>query len=303
MSDPDVSVLIVGYRSARFLPACLNAIPVALGDLEAELRFIDNGPDNGSAQLVRESCPAAKIIASRGNIGFAAANNLLADGGKGRWLLLLNPDTVPQPGSIARLVAAGDGSPEAAILAGPSFSPCGEELPMSRLAFPSLPGFARMIFGRSPKSDTLDAVSGAFMLVRADVWRALGGMDDSFFLYAEELDFCWRARRAGHAIRFVDDARVVHDVGSGGKRSPRRALYSLRGAAHFYAKHYSPARAWSYRLLHWIAAWARFAPSLLLAPFAARYRERAHTWRAACLTPWRWMRGYRPDSADPRRAG
>ena len=302
----DVAILIVGYRSTGHLPACLAAIPAALGGVTADIRYVDNSGETASERLVRAAFPRATIVPSVGNVGFGQANNLLAEDAEAPWLLLLNPDAAPLLGSIATLVEAAEKA-RCEIAGGLAISPGGESLPMSRLKMPSTANFLRMIFGLAPPLREADepvraeAVSGAFMLIDRKLWRTLGGFDERFFLYAEELDLCRRAAKAGATILHVPDARYIHDVGSGKPVTSERMLYSLRGSATFYAKHFGPARAGLYLALHWLSCWTRFLPAVIASPFSAKARQRARAFRQACTNPASWMRGYAAKGSDPRR--
>lgn len=297
---PAISILIVGYNSADFLAAAVGAIAGASRKQVAEICFVNNGTDN-SEDLVRALCPLAVVLESRGNIGFGAANNYLADAASGEWLLLLNPDTQLEAGAIDALLAAAEENPEFAILGGLSVDRQGNPLAMSHLRFPRLRRLVRAIAGRAnaplPPSDSADvlaveAVSGGFLLIRRSAWEALGGFDEQFFLYCEEVDLCRRHHDAGGRVGMVPAARVMHDVGSGKPLAASRILSSARGSATYYRKHFPVWYARACLFAHWAAYAVRFAVGGLASPFSPRLRALSAAMREVTLKPWLWVTGY-----------
>ncbi len=237
----------------------------------------------------------------RGDIGFAAGNNYLARAAKGRWLLLLNPDTRAYPGAIDQLISAGDANPDFKVLGGVTVDRCGTRLEVSELHRPTLGRLIRRLLRIKPLAKAggpgngpfaAEAVSGGFMLIDHAAWMALGGLDERFFHYAEELDFCARIADAEGRIGFVPEARVYHDVGSGNSHSPARLLYLLRGTATYYRKHFSAPVACACLLVDWLVCAQQFAGSIVLSPVSRRYRRISSSWRDAALRPWLWLGGY-----------
>ncbi len=296
----DVSILIVGFRSRAFLAKAIGSIGNAASQVAHEVRFVNNSDDDSEQQVI-EQFPSVIVVPSRGNIGFGAGNNYLAQGAKGRFLLMLNPDTVLEPNAVDILAAAAEAAPEFDILGGLSVDQNGQGLAPSRLEFPTLGSILRGIIGQGslplPDSQSsapvpVDSVSGAFLLIRREVWDRLGGFDERFFLYAEELDLCRRLIAQGGKVGIVPQARVLHDISSGEPHSPSRVLYSMRGAATFYRKHFSPPYAFACLLAHWASCFGRFAVGGLLSPFSPRYAAISRGMREVSLCPWLWMRGY-----------
>lgn len=304
-----VSILVVGYNSRGHLGAALGAIAGACARTPCEVLFVNNGDDDSEA-FVAASHPEVRMLPSCGNVGFAGGNNYLASHARGEWLLLLNPDTRLYPGAIDTLLDAAAKRPEFSVLGGMTVGANGADIVSSSLHFPTIATIARGIWGGQPRRPAsrdagqvipVDAVSGGFMLVSRGLWDRLDGFDEGFFLYAEELDFARRATDSGARIGTVPAARMYHDIGSGAARSPVRTLYGMRGAAHYYHKHFSPAYAWTCVGLHWIAGLARFVAGGLLGWKGRRYRKLREAFAPVVLRPWTWVRGYDSPGADPRR--
>jgi N-acetylglucosaminyl-diphospho-decaprenol L-rhamnosyltransferase len=305
--QPDVSILVVAFRSAEFIAACLEGIARAAAATPHEILLIDNG-DDGTEALVRARFPHVRIVASEGNIGFGAGNNRCAAQARAPRLLLVNPDAVPQPGAIDTLVQFARSTPDAAAWGGRSLSTDGTLDTANFLALPrvrdfvkgpidSLRGLAR---GGLPAHATepgpADVLNGGFMMVRSDVWRELGGFDESFFLYSEEIDLFRRIKDRGYRVLVHPDVAVVHDAGGGHAISASRFLYRTTGQMHYARKHFSAAGAWTTGVSLWLVAakYAIGAPlaAALMPRKRARLRALGAAWRAVCLSPGRWWRGY-----------
>jgi N-acetylglucosaminyl-diphospho-decaprenol L-rhamnosyltransferase len=234
----DLSIVIVAWRSLTDLPGCLAALPAAAAGLQYELVVVDNASDDGTVAWLRASHPHVRLLENDENVGFARAVNRGAAQARGRHLVLLNPDAAPAPGSLAALVARLDGDPSLGLAAPRLTDLAGAPL---RSAWPT-PGLASAAFEAFllhevfPRSRWVEAhpdaqgavacVPGTCLAVRSDCFRALGGLDERFFLYHEDFDFCLRAREAGWGIALVEDARAVHRVG--GSAFQDRRTFVLR---------------------------------------------------------------------------
>jgi len=249
-----VSVLIVGYRNLRHLDACIGGAIRSMAGLEGEILFIDCSND-GSAEFVRERYPTVRVMPPAGNLGFGRGNNHLAREARGEYIVLLNPDTVPTSDEIARLVAFADAHPRAGACGGRCVFPSGEPdlgsgqpmLDVRGMLLTAL-GLARLRNGALPldarEPRRVEVISGAFMLVRRTVWEKLGGFDELFFMYTEEVDLCRRIADDGHELWADPTIVMIHDAGSGDPDNPKKRLQLLRGNATFFRKHYAPVAAW-----------------------------------------------------------
>lgn len=265
MEAPDLTVIVVAYRSAAHLPACLDSLAASADGLAWETIVVDNASGDGTPELVRRHAPEARLIVNESNRGFAAAVNQAARMARGRHLLLLNPDARPLPGCVNRLATELDTRPEVA-LAGPQLlGPDGalqpsawpapgwltlaydalllhNLLPRSRLRLVSAPG-------REPID--VECLCGACLLVRRTAFEALGGLDERFFIYYEDTDLAVRARAAGHRVRLVPAAQAVHLVGGSSFQDRREFLVRFHESRRrFLAKHHQGPKGAALRILH-----------------------------------------------------
>ena len=274
-----------------------------------ELLFVNNGTD-ASDELLRALYSPSRILPSRGNIGFASANNYLAEHASGRWLLLLNPDTELQPGAIDLLLDAAHGHLEYQALGGVTVDEDGRPGDSASIVLPSFSAIMRGFLGRaatfSPAGAVsgliaTDALSGGFMMVEGTTWREMRGLDADFFLYAEELDFFKRLKDRGGKAAQVIASRVYHDVGSGEVFSPSRMRFKITGRAHYLRKHFSAPYAYACLSLIWLTLASRLVGGRLLAWKNRRYARMADAYTPLVRAPWTWWHGYSSPGADPRR--
>lgn len=231
--------MIVSHDTWPLLDACLRSLRAALDHdgLSAEVWVVDSGSADGSAGLAAARHPWARVVDAGRNLGFTAANNRVLGpwiaGGAAcpPWILLLNPDTEVAPGALGALAAALAADPRAAV-AGPSLTYPDGRFQHAAFRFPGVIQTALDLWpvgrwmdsvanGRYPRAVyaagrpfAVDAVLGACMLVRGTALRAVGALDEGFFLYCEELDWCRRFRAAGWRCLCVPRARVVHHGGA-----------------------------------------------------------------------------------------
>jgi len=316
---PVVSLLIVAYNSLDFIEACLSSLPLASADHAYEVLLIDNG-DGRTAAFVSENFPDVRIIPSVGNVGFGQGNNILAKrvDPASNHFVLINPDTRLDAGAISALVNAAEAHPEYAALGGQIRTPDGSPSAASVIALPSVSRMALGAIGlanwaasrRASTSITkevsiVEAVSGGFMLVRRDVWLELGGFDETFFLYGEDVDLCRRIALSGGKIGLVPGATVHHDVGSGDFYSPIRTRYKVLANAHFANRHFSPLRRWVFKTALWLRCAIRFGLGSLFGPIrgarSTKLGALGRAFREPALNPLGWMDGYDGKGTDPRR--
>lgn len=233
-ATPDVSIILVSYRSGDDLARCLPTIDAGLGRLRGEVIVVENAESAGTREIVERAYPRARYIDAGWNAGFAGGNNIGVREARAEYVLLLNPDTAIEPGSLERLhaaidaspdvaaagpkVVAGDGLAQASCWKGPSvLRVCASLFLIDHLA---RIGFARSL---SPKyydldeqePTNVDAISGCCFFSRRSVMEALGGFDEAYWMYAEENDLCARMRSAGHRIVYVPTAVITHFGGAG----------------------------------------------------------------------------------------
>lgn len=256
---PDVSVVIVSWNTRALTTACLASLPAAAGALSWDAWVIDNASTDGSVAAIRDGFPHVRVVANRENAGFAAANNQGIVASRGRYVLLLNSDTVAQPGSIAALVAFADARPRAGVV-GPRLENPDGSFQTGPTPFPSLwnellsvTGIGRRLTYRgypsrpaaaSRHAQPTDYVVGACMLARRDAIDAVGGLDERYFMYSEEPDWCWRMRAAGWETWYTPEAVVTHFGGQSTRQVREAMLVALyRSKVRFFRLHRGPVSA------------------------------------------------------------
>lgn len=255
-----LSVIIVSYNTRELTLKCLETLYARLDGLAAEIRVVDNGSGDGSAEAVRERFPQVDLIESDRNLGFGGANNLGMKGARGRFFLLLNSDAFPHPGALKALCDFLDAHPDVGAV-GPRLENLDGTLQKSCYRFPSpiraaaenmllVAAFPNNpIWGdyRAFDHDTqryVDFVSGAAFMVRREVFEKTEGFDDGFFVYAEETDWQLRMHHAGWKVAFLPDVTVVHYGGQSSTAIKDRQFCEFhRSQLRFMRKHYGPGAA------------------------------------------------------------
>lgn len=248
----DLAVIVVSWNTASLLAGCLRAIPKAAGELIHRVLVVDNGSSDGTAEMVARHFPHVRLIRNTSNVGFAKGNNQgmrEPESRAARHVLLLNSDTLPDPGSLSSLVQFLDRHADAGAV-GPRLVN-GEGIPQP-YAFggdPS-PGYIlarmakRFLLHRAMHNwatDTIqmvDWVSGACLMVRRQAIDQIGLLDEGFFMFFEDNDWCLRMRRHGWKIYFTPRASVVHYGGQGLAQNPSARQSYYHSLNHFYEKHY-----------------------------------------------------------------
>ncbi len=224
----DLSILILNYQSKGLLKQCLRGIASAAISLSHEIIVIDNDSHDGSAAMVAQEFPSVQLIASPVNGGYAAGNNLGLLAAQGSSVLLLNPDIAVYPGAIEKMVAFLDSHPDAAVVGPKLVNPDGSvQMSCYRFPDPLIPilrrtplgrfGFARdrlrrylMLDWDHRETRLVDWVLGACFLVRLSAIEHIGLLDERFFLYFEDVDWCRRFWEAGYTIYYYPEAQLTH---------------------------------------------------------------------------------------------
>ena len=278
---PKLSIVIVSYRCRDFLAACLGSLAADVHAREGQVIVVDNNSCDGTVELVTERFPWVELVAVRENLGFAKANNVGIAKAVGRFVLLLNPDTIVTPDSLGAAVRELEGRPDVGMLGvkllredGRLDHACkrGFPTPLTSLyhfgglsrRLPKGPKFAHYTAGSVGEDEvaTIDAVNGAFMLVRREALDDVGPLDEDYWLYGEDLDWCFRFWAAGWKILYWPRVTVLHFKGgsSGKARTWRTNLAFHRAMWLFYRKHCHANQQW----LLAAAVWAGIFTRLLL---------------------------------------
>jgi GT2 family glycosyltransferase len=294
--EPLVTVAVVSWNTRELLARCLDSLQPEAASGRADVWVVDNASRDGSAALVRERFPWASLLALDENVGFGAAVNLVGARTHAPWLLIANADVALEPEALDVLLAAGEADPAAGAIAPRLVLPDGQTQ-HSVFAFPSLAlaavvatGLARVLpwLGKrfllpgtlEPSARVVPWAVAALLLVRRDAWDAVGGFDERQFMYAEDLDICWRLTRAGRHVRWAPDAAVLHESSAattqawGGETTARwqRATYA------WMHRRVGPRRTRAFAavaLAGAAARWLALAAAARLAP--GRYAQRRNT--------------------------
>ena len=316
---PVVSILVISYNTRAMTLDCLRSVIVET-TVPYELIVVDNASPDGSAAAIAEAFPEIRLIASDRNLGFARGNNVAAWEARGRYLLLLNPDTIVLDRAIDRLVAFAERTPEAGIWGGRTLFPDGSLNPSSvfgdvtlwsvfcrttglSLIFPRSAFFNPEAYGgwNRDSERAVDVVQGSFLLIRRELWRALGGFDPSFVMYGDEADLCLRARDRGAQPRMTPEATIVHFHGASSSRRADREIMTLTAKATLVRRHLP---AWQRRpalLLLSVWPWTRMVSGQALARLTGRQElaEAAVRWGDVWRARTRWLSGYPALPPDP----
>lgn len=252
----DVSIIIVAWNVQDFLRNCLKSIYKESKGIEFEVIYVDNASKDGSVEMVRKNFPKVKIIQNSQNKGFAAANNQAIEEAKGRYVLLLNSDTIVLDDAIAKTIQFADAHSEAAVVGCKVLNP-DKTLQPTCFMFPAILNMLLLasylyklfpkskFFGRErmtwwDRSDQreVDVVTGCFMLVRRKAIEQLGMLDERFFIYSEETDWCYRFKKNGWKMLFTPEPEIIHYGGQTVKQRADTFKFQIHGSKLVFMKKY-----------------------------------------------------------------
>lgn len=252
-----LDIVIVSYRCRGLLEDCLGSLRARPPTGGARVWVVDNASKDGTVEMVKEEFPEVELIASDENLGFSKANNVAIRRGSAPYVLALNPDTLMTGGALDYMLELMEQKPEVGM------SGCRLELPdgtfdhAARRSFPTPLGAlahftrigrwkkapARLAQYRAPEveSGPVDAVNGAFMLMRRKALDEVGLFDEGYWMYMEDLDLCYRFAQAGWITWYDPAVKVIHvKAGTSGKNRKPRVNYAFHyGMYRFYRKHYA----------------------------------------------------------------
>lgn len=278
-----LSVVIVNYNVKHFIEQCLFSVLKASENIACEVFVVDNNSVDGSVTLIKEKFPQVKLIVNKTNTGFSVANNQALKLATGQYVLLLNPDTVVQEDTFTKILDFMDAHPEAGglgvkMLDGQgNFAPESKRgLPTPEVSFYKMFGFARFFpkskrFGKYhltylPENEVneIDVMSGAFMLIRKEVLDKIGLLDETFFMYGEDIDLSYRIKKAGYKNYYFPDTQIIHYKGESTKRSSLNyVVIFYKAMAIFSNKHFSGSNAFWFNALIHLAIFLKASLALL----------------------------------------
>ena len=309
--EPEVTILVVSYNTREMTLECLRSIREQTLDRSFEVLFIDNGSTDGSVEaVVKEFAgdPRYRIEVNSENLGFAGGNNRLADHARGRYLLLLNPDTVVLDQAIDRLCDFAEGRPQAGIWGGRTVFKDGTlnstncwgwygiwpQICMTFGLTFLLPGFRIFNPRAYPDWDRtgvreVGIVTGCFLLITRELWERLDGFDPEFFMYGEEADLCQRARAFGARPVVSGEPTIIHHGGASERSQAQKKIKLLDGEVRLLRRHTS---AFSLRI-----HLALIKLRILIRVFSDSIRGRGGgTWDEVWKSRSRWLRGSRAEA-------
>ena len=273
----DISVIIVNYNVKHFLEQCLYSVQKAIAGINAEVIVVDNNSADNSLEYLKPIFPRVRFIANEENTGFAKACNRGSSLASGKYILFLNPDTIVAEDSFSKSISFFDNNPDAGGLGIKMIDGAGNFLKESKRSFPSPVTSLFKLFGLSllfPKSKTfaryhlghldnnktheVDVLSGAYMMIKKEVLDTIGGFDETFFMYGEDVDLSYRIQKAGYKNYYFADSCIVHFKGESTKKGSMNYVRMFYTAmSKFVSKHYGGSRAGIFNALIHLGIWLR----------------------------------------------
>jgi len=255
----ELSIIIVNYNVKAFLQNCLLSIKKATEKIDSEIIVVDNASDDGSIELIKKNFEDVILVESPVNLGFSKANNLGLKISQGKYICLINPDTIVEENTFEVMINFMENHPDVGLAGCKILNPdgtfqlaCRRSFPTPWVAFTKIIGLSKLfpkskLFAKynltyldENQSYEVDAVSGSFMFLRRDVYEKIGGLDETFFMYGEDLDYCYRVKQAGYKVYYVHSTQIIHFKGESTKRSNIDELKHFYDAMRlFVRKHFS----------------------------------------------------------------
>jgi O-antigen biosynthesis protein len=279
----ELSVIIVNYNVKHFLEQCLHSVVKASKNINTEIFVVDNNSADGSSQLVRKKFPDVHFIENKINVGFSKANNQAIRKSTGKYILLLNPDTVVEEDTFAKTINFMNDHPTAGGLGVKMIDGKGNFLPESKRGLPTPWVAFYKMFGLSalfPKSKKfgkyhlsylnedevheVDVLAGAFMLLRKETIDKVGLLDEAFFMYGEDIDLSYRITKGGYKNYYYPETTIIHYKGESTKKGSLNYVKVFYTAMIIFAqKHFSSGKASIFTLLLHLAIWFRALLSII----------------------------------------
>ncbi len=246
IKSPDLSIIIVSFNTKKLLRECLKSLITNYQSLitDHEIIVIDNASEDGSSLMVGKDFPQVKLIENQENLGYAAANNQALRQAQGKDCLLLNPDTRVKPGSLEKLIKFAEEHPETGIVGAKLVNPDGSVQP-SVYHFPTLwraikeywfgqKGVYEKYAPKGKKPVEVEAVTGAAMLIPRKTIEKIGLLDEKYFMYFEDLDYCGRVKQAGLKVYYLPKAEILHHHGQSAVKAGSKAYRFLVQSSKIY---------------------------------------------------------------------
>jgi hypothetical protein len=282
-SAPDVSIVVVSWNAKRYVLECLESLYAHPSSRTTEIIVVDNDSSDGTPEAIRAKFPRVTLIQNEANMGFAKGNNIGMAAAKGRYLCLVNSDVVVPADCIDTILNYLHRNPRVGLLGPKMLAPDGsigqsvKNLPTVwntfcvALGLHSLFPHSRLVGGFEPRSFSystsadVEVVSGWFWVARLEAIAEVGGLDERFFMYGEDIDWCRRFRQAGWRVVYCADAEALHYGAASSARTPARFYTEMyRANLQYFRKHHAKASALAYRAVIWLHQAVRVTSYALL---------------------------------------
>ena len=266
MSMSRLSIIVVNWNTVELLERCLGCIYREPRPQSIETIVVDNASSDGSVRMVKEKYPTIRLIVNSENVGFARANNQGIQASSGEYILLLNSDAFLMAGTLEKMIEKMESFPDTGAM-GCKLLYEDHSLQRSCQSFPGLRtelwqaflldkvfsasrvfGMYQMTYWDMNDFREVDVVMGAVLLLRRSALDQIGLLDESFFMYSEEVDLCYRLKLKGWKVRFLPDAQAIHLWGGSSRKVPAATFVRLyRSRVHFFRKHYGQVRTFLFK--------------------------------------------------------
>ena len=297
----NLSIIIVNWNSKEYLRKCLNSILAETRDLDYEIIVIDSASFDGCSEMVRKDYPQVRFIQSRENLGFSKANNLAFQTAAGEFVLFLNPDTEIVGPAIQTLHSALKRLPKAGAIGGKLLNSDGTLQTSCVQAFPTILNQVlsaavlrrltprsrlwgmQALFDGCNQSSEVDMISGACLMMRRSVFERIGLFSTEYFMYAEDVDLCYKSRRQGFTNYYIGEAVIVHHGGGSSQQARNNFsnIMMVQSISQFLKRSRGGIYSDCYRLAQCGAAVIRIGLLLFLSPVLL-VRSGGSSWRASC---------------------
>lgn len=306
-SNTDLSIVIVSWNARKYVAECLDSLQSANGTSSVEIIVVDNASNDGTADLVRDRFPQVRLVETGGNIGFSRGNNVGVRLAKGKYICLINPDVNIPPDCLHKMYSFMEQNPEIGLL-GPKMLAANGLTARSGMRFPTLwnvflraiaaDGFLRgsstgnwlMTDFQFDRTRDMDVLNGWFWMARREAVNEVGLLDEDFFMYAEDLDWCKRFHSHKWRVVFYSEAEAVHYGGGCSSNDPLRfSVEQQRANMQYWAKYHNRASLLLYAIAVWFGHAMRMVGWTAIGAVKPSERAKARFEAKRNLECIRWM--------------
>jgi GT2 family glycosyltransferase len=318
-SNPILSIIIVTWNGKKYALECIESLHQNESAVSAEIIVVDNGSSDGTPAAIRHRFPSVKVIENHSNLGFAKANNIGMAWSRGQYVCLVNSDVVVPAGCLEKMIEFMEANPDVGVLGPKMLSPGGgigasvmrfptiwntfcSALALHRIAphSPVLGGFEMAGYPYNTIDD-VEVLTGWFWMVPRVALQEVGGLDERFFMYGEDIDWCKRFRQADWRAVFFPKAEALHYGAASSGEAPTRFYVEMRRAnLQYFQKHHGQIGALGYRLAIAIHELVRLGAYSLVYPFSQRRRAEAVVKANRSISSLRWLLGDKSWISIPR---